>query len=195
MPRRKPTSTRQKKASIQQKRAVKRGDIPPPDPKQTQNHRRHHGNAARSVPGAEQESARKLQSAFLKLPQSFLEETKMLASQLPLPRPIPDDAAILKDYSLSGDSGERTESLTCLRRPKWRFDMSKLEVERNEEGVFKKWLAQTDDLLEKWQTIGPKLSDEENEDADNIPKPLSTMPRSPSSYERNLEVWRQLYVL
>ncbi|KAJ3503451.1 hypothetical protein NLJ89_g8424 [Agrocybe chaxingu] len=180
-PRRKPTSTRQKKADQQLKRAIKRGDVPPPEVKKTVN--RHHkrrigptGQQIGSTDTAAIESARKLQSAFVKLPPGFLEETKVLASNLALPRPIDDEKTVFQ--RVDRDDDPNLVVLSCPKRPKWRFDMSKLEVERNEEGVFTKWLAQTDQAIEKWQ---------------NQQVPNTSMPRSTSYFERNLEVWRQLW--
>ena len=179
--RRKPTSTRQKKADQQLKRAIKRGDVPPPETKKNPHHRKPKigsGNAELV------ESARKLQSAFIKLPPKYLEETKLLASTVPLFRPISTENATFKSFYTEADL--QTVVLTCPKRPKWKFDMSKLEVERNEEGVFKKWLAQTDQLLEEWQN-------REEQDPGNIITTPAQL-RSPSYFERNLEVWRQLYV-
>lgn len=189
MPRRKIVSTRQKKADQQLKRAIKRGDAPAPDPKKpTQKRKRRVGPTGHIVGTtldneAQIESARKLQSAFIKLPPRFLEETKSLASNLILPRPIEDGNAIYHNFDDDGDPN--IAPLSCPNRPKWRFEMSKLEVERNEEGYFKKWLDQTDEALAKWQ------NKEEPAAAVQIEKP-QTMPRSPSYFERNLEVWRQL---
>lgn len=179
-PRRKPTSIRQKKADQQLKRAIKRGDALPPEAKKTGHHHRKPrlGPTGQPLGTNVVESARKLQSAFIKLPPKFLEETKDIASNFPLARPILHQNAIFHDFDRCGDPN--AEPLSCPKRPKWRFDMSKLEVERNEEGLFKKWIAQTDEALEKWQSeINPT-------------EPTSTMPRSPSYFERNLEVWRQL---
>jgi hypothetical protein len=174
-PRRKPTSTRQKKADQQLKRAIKRGDAPPPDVKKSA-HSRKTGPTGRPIAGRSDtnavKSVKKLQSTFVNLPQNFLEESKILASNLTLLRPVPDERAVFDQKE------ERAlEILTCPKRPKWRYDQSKLEVERNEEGLFEKWLAQTDAAIERWHD--PKTS---------------PMPRSTSYFERNLEVWRQLYV-
>ena len=183
--RRKPTSTRQKKADQQLKRAIKRGDVPPPEAKKNP-HRKPKIGPMRNLDNAVLvESARKLQSAFIKLPPKYLEETKLLASTLPLYRPIPVEKATFKPFHIEADFP--TVVLTCPKRPKWKFDMSKLEVERNEEGVFKKWLAQTDQLLEEWQNL------REEQNSGNITTGAAQL-RSPSYFERNLEVWRQLYV-
>ena len=179
--RRKPTSTRQKKADQQLKRAIKRGDVPPPEIKKSTNTRRKQriGPTGRPISGPSEtntvQSARKLQSAFVKVSSDFLEETKTLASNLPLLRPIPVSKAI---FQLTDQT--HLPIVISPKRPKWRYDQSKLEVERNEEGVFKKWLSQTDDAIAQWQSRA-------------LPEG-SRMPHSTSHFERNLEVWRQLYV-
>ncbi|KAJ7727816.1 hypothetical protein DFH07DRAFT_757553 [Mycena maculata] len=177
MPRKKPTNTTQKKASIKLKRAVKRGDVAP-EPKKRVN-RKHRGPP---VPDAVQ-SSRKLQSAFVKLPVSFLEQTKVLAATLPLTRPIPIKYRLFPFIDSDLDS-----TLTCPRRPKWKFEMTKIEVERNEEGVFRKWISQTDQAISKWQSVADEVPDDDGP----APDP-TTMPRSTTYFERNLEVWRQLW--
>lgn len=65
--------------------------------------------------------------------------------------------------------------------------MSKSEVEKNEEAWFKKWLDQTDQVLNEWVDRGLPSS---NGDADSGGE--TVMPRAPTHFERNLEVWRQL---
>ena len=60
--------------------------------------------------------------------------------------------------------------------------MSKTEVEKNEEGQFKKWLDQTDQVLKEWVDGGSSPPDQGE----------GAMPRAPTHFERNLEVWRQL---
>jgi len=173
-PRRKPTSTRQKKADIQLKRAIKRGDVPPPEQKP------HRAPTSRLVNTS---TSDRLQSTFIALSPTFLEETKFLASTLPLPRPIPPKAAVFIDV-INPDS----VSLSCPRRPKWRYDMSKKDVEHNEEGVFKKWLEQTDGTIHKWQN-------QSKDNVQDLPGQDRNVPESsPTFFERNLEVWRQLYV-
>ncbi|KAJ3539165.1 hypothetical protein NM688_g6405 [Phlebia brevispora] len=192
MPRRKPSSSKQKKAQLQQKRAIKRGDISPPPPSSKPDHRHRKGKQAgtdQSVrAAAAADSSRRLQSSFVKLPKDFLDNTRRLAADLPLARPIRSDVAIWKDVVPSQDaetSADRSNTalLACPRRPKWRYDMSKKEVEKNEEGLFKKWLDQTDAVLSEWNEskLAPENGDGEQ------------MPSAPTSFERNLEVWRQLW--
>lgn len=139
MHRKRPTSATKKKAATKLKRAVKRGDVAP-EPKQPVN-RKHRGPPVSDAV----QSSRKLQSAFVTLPSQFLEQTKVLASTLTLTRPIPNQSRLLPAIDLDVEA-----ALTCPRRPKWRFDMTKIEVEHNEEGLFRKWLAQTDEAVETW---------------------------------------------
>lgn len=197
MQRRVPFSAKKKKAQLQQKRAIKRGDVSPPPEKPDKRRKRRgrgHDEAAPSASSlAAADSARRLQSSFVKLPKDFLEETKRLAANLPLPRPVPSDAAVwvvddTQHISVASDGSERREQLTCPQRPKWRYEMTKKEVEKNEEGLFKKWLDQTDRVLDAWSS--PKLPDEPEDDPDT--PPVEAMPTAPTSFERNLEVWRQL---
>ncbi|GBE77748.1 hypothetical protein SCP_0106300 [Sparassis crispa] len=78
--------------------------------------------------------------------------------------------------------------------------MSKKEVEMNEEGLFKKWLAQTDDTINQWCNVGQQTqsddfcegpAEDSGTSAHGPPEP--SMPQAPTSFERNLEVWRQLW--
>jgi hypothetical protein len=187
--RRKPTSTRQKKADQKLKRAIKRGEVPVPEPKKSFRPKIRVGPAGNiigpSTPNPTIKAARRLQSIFISLPRNFLEETKSLASTVPLIRPIPPENAIYVDTA--EDAADIT--LSCPRRPKWRFDMTKKELERNEEGVFRIWLEEMDNALGKWQDRKLKVREKQAKDIDS-----RTKPPSPTFFERNLEVWRQLYV-
>jgi len=168
MPRKKPSSTRKKKEEQQLKRAVKRGDVPPPPKSQHSKHLARHPD-----PSSEAlQSPRRLQSSFIRPSPEYLDKTKSLASNTPLIRPIPSGTAIHPEHVTD------QEPLTCIRRPKWHFEMSKKEVESNEAGLFRKWIKQTDKLMEQWQSRSNQTS----------------IPSSPTYFERNLEVWRQLYV-
>ena len=166
MPRRKPVSAKQRKAQLQEKRAIKRGDISPPPPpskaEQRQRRARRPITAESSVQSARSvaatESARRLQSAFVKLPKAFLDETRRLAADLPLTRPIASESAVWHDIpplpqGAAENSADRVQQLTCPKRPKWRYEMSKKEVEKNEEGLFKKWIDQTDALISAWHDV------------------------------------------
>ena len=65
--------------------------------------------------------------------------------------------------------------------------MSKDQVEKNEEALFKKWLDQTDQVFKEWVDRSPSPSDGETNNQEE-----TVMPRAPTYFERNLEVWRQL---
>ncbi|KAI0375217.1 P-loop containing nucleoside triphosphate hydrolase protein [Pilatotrama ljubarskyi] len=204
--RRKPLSHKQRREQLMLKRAVKRGDISPPPPSKP-DRRTRKPRKAQTAPPHSAESARRLESSFVKLPTHFLKKTEILASNLPLARPLQPEAAILSDVDtqpkIATDAladGTRSDSqdvaqLTCPRRPKWRYDMSKKEVEANEEGLFKKWLAQTDEAVNAWCSVDDpeeKNPQRSAQGSDEIKEP-DEMPHAPTSFERNLEVWRQLW--
>lgn len=202
MHRRKPFSAKQRKEQLQLKRAIKRGDVSPP-PLSKPDHRPKKGRrGTNTLPSTTRttaaDSTRRLESSFVKLPPAFLEKTKVLASTLPLARPIPPNLAILPDVDKPQRSG--TDALACPRRPKWRYDMSKKEVEANEDGLFKKWLNQTDATVKAW--CNPSTHDAPKTSSTTVAPPegdrkdsgavADQMPPAPTSFERNLEVWRQL---
>ncbi|KAI0045203.1 P-loop containing nucleoside triphosphate hydrolase protein [Auriscalpium vulgare] len=205
MPRKKPASAKQRKAQLQIKRAVKRGDLDPEQVPASASSRRHphsrsaapSAEGARSSNAAAVASARRLQSAFVKLSPSLLDRSKELAANVPLPRPISPSSAIWRTESgrIDGEKeADMRSQMSCLRRPKWRYEMTKNEVEKNEEGVFAKWLTKMDDQVDEWV----KLAEEQAQaragvDEDGKPKQSTEMPMSPTIFERNLEVWRQLW--
>ncbi|KAI0274993.1 hypothetical protein BC834DRAFT_850618 [Gloeopeniophorella convolvens] len=91
-------------------------------------------------------SARRLQSSFTSLSPALLDHSKLIAANRPLHRPINHEAGRLAPDQEAQMRGQ----MTCMRRPKWRYEMSKKEVEKNEEGLFAKWLSRTDALVEEW---------------------------------------------
>jgi hypothetical protein len=119
-----------------------------------------------------------------------LETTKSLAHSTTLDRPIPGDYAIFPVEQMLRDEGR----LTCPARPKFRFGQTKKEVEKNEEGLFKKWLKSTEEVVTEWVEGGEVVEDEEETgaQADEQVQKKQEWPRSPSWFETNLEVWRQL---
>lgn len=84
--------------------------------------------------------------------------------------------------------------------------MSKAEVDGNEQAYFCRWLSQQDAAVEQWRNAlnKPPQADEQSDQALQSPRPdtqpsttsneTSGMPHPPIYFERNLEVWRQLYV-
>ncbi|KZT55037.1 hypothetical protein CALCODRAFT_510367 [Calocera cornea HHB12733] len=212
MPRRKPTSLTAKKASLKLKRAVKRGEASPPPPAPAQRRKRPGHPSRPPAPGRERDevdekearadeakaAARRLESSFLKPSPSYLALSAQRASTAPLRRPIPASAAHFPRELLSDPGGpsepqtqtqaeQQRPELTCPKRPKWRYGMTKKEVERNEEGVFAKWRAETEARFAEWQRaerermrMGPEGG-------------AGAVGGGPSYCEWNLEVWRQLW--
>ncbi|KAJ7597491.1 hypothetical protein C8J56DRAFT_773806 [Mycena floridula] len=188
MQRKQPKSANRKRIQVQLKRAVKRGDVEAPEPTRRP-HSKRKANAGPAVPS----SSRKLQSAFTKLSKEFLDLARDLSARIPLPRPLERDAAIF-DRSLS--NAESSDTFTCPRRPRWRFDMAKSELNHNEEGLFQKWLAQSDEIVARWQNPPQAENEAIDKPVDTevlVSEPVETMPRSITYFERNLEVWRQLW--
>jgi hypothetical protein len=74
--------------------------------------------------------------------------------------------------------------------------MIKTEVEKNEEGLHRLWIKQMDQVVEDWlkSSSHNEESQEGNEEDKSNPQEVLQMPRSPTYFERNLEVWRQLCV-
>ena len=192
MPRKVAFSNKQRKAQLQEKRAIKRGDVSPPpstrrNPKQKRRYLASRSAAAGTVDAQAVASSRKLQSTFIKLSSAYLERSRLIAAKQSLPRPLPSSVAVFSPDELDQSNEGDTQKLSCPKRPKWRYDMSKTEVEKNEEGQFKKWLDQTDQVLKEWVDRGPSPSDDETSTESE-----AVMPRAPTHFERNLEVWRQL---
>ena len=198
--RKKPISTKQKKAELQLKRAQKRGDVekPPPNPASRRRGRGRGGHAMQVTHSNVVDASRRLESSFVKFSPAFLEEAKRKASTIIAERPIKLDKLIFP----VGEHGAGS-SLAVMKRPKWKYDMSKKEVEANEAGMFKKWLEETDAAVQNWaqaQNDGyanrlPEegmVNSEASADAQDVYK--ERMPTAPPMFERNLEVWRQLYV-
>jgi hypothetical protein len=171
MQRKKPTATTKHREALLRKRAIKRGDIVPDEKPKKKRRNKYTGSSKSALnPQPTGISTRKLQSSFVKLSPEFLEKCKLLAASLHLPRPVPLENAIFSENSADGPQ------LSCIRRPSWKLDQSKEEVERNEEGVFQKWITSVDAVAQ-----APQHEDD------------ITMPRGPTYFERNLEVWRQLW--
>ncbi|GAA6054408.1 hypothetical protein JCM3770_002243 [Rhodotorula araucariae] len=149
-----------------------------------------------------------LESRFVRLPKQVQELHRQVAATDKLLRPVADEMGVLRPEDLvpkvlatKDDSGAQTADgfsammaeqaqsggagtfeLTCPKRPKWNYNQSKREVEKNEEGIFKKWLAVTDEILAR--NAAPPLHEDGT---------LAGLPGSPTFFERNLNVWRQLW--
>ncbi|VDB86571.1 unnamed protein product [Peniophora sp. CBMAI 1063] len=203
MPRKVPQSAKKHRERLLDKRAIKRGDVDPM--KASKPDKKRNRFTGPVVPAStEATSARKLQSTHATFSPAFLQQTKVVAANVPLPRPVPATAAL---YPVSTDrmapeaEQELDKKLGCMKRPKWRHDMTKGQVEGQEEGEFKKWLARTDSVVEEWLNVANEARESARQaeavarDPD-IPAPeypIDEMPFSSTTFERNLEVWRQLW--
>ena len=210
-------SGKQRKAQLQLKRAIKRGDVPENLPSKSsvlspgrrKKYRRDpapgHTLQARQISEQASKTARKLQSAFVKLDGEFLDQTRRLATTLPVVRPIPQDTNVLNADWVKPSAGDVAIELSIPKRPKWRYEMTKAEVEGNEQACFRRWLSQQDAAVERWRDALNKNS-QANDESSPTPQihglepsyatgnETSSMPHPPTYFERNLEVWRQLYV-
>jgi hypothetical protein len=193
MPRRKPASGKQKKTKLQDSRAIKRGDLEPvPAPKRPATRPNKTASARHAQPASSNDT--RLHSKFTGLSSAYLSATKLLAYSTPLERPIPASSAIFDPFVIENESSR----LTCPTRPKW-VGKSKKEVERDEEGFFRKWQASTQSVVDDWRSAGPSTvtsdGDGEGDDEAAAGSAAKKWPRSPTWYETNLEVWRQLSVV
>ncbi|KAF9245794.1 P-loop containing nucleoside triphosphate hydrolase protein [Melanogaster broomeanus] len=202
-------SGKQRKAQLQLKRAIKRGDAPKPAPlpaskrkKLRRSPKPGHTLEARQASDEAAKAARKLQSAFVNLDRAFLEDTRRLAGSIALKRPIPGGVSVLNDGWLrpmpkvaAGDGDTELGHLSVPKRPKWKYTMTKEEVDANEQGHFRKWLSQQDTIIERWQSALNQQVPQSRDADQSIPSAdaASLMPYPPTHFERNLEVWRQLW--
>jgi hypothetical protein len=71
----------------------------------------------------------KLESRFLRLPLDLLQHHRLISATSPLSRPIDESMGVLRVEELQP---RELEGLTCPGRPKWSYNSTKLEVEKNE---------------------------------------------------------------
>ena len=183
MHRKKPVSGKQHKAQLQAKRARKRVGSEPQDDVSS--------SALPNTRAPPFSPQRRLESSFVRFPATLLDQSKAVAASVALVRPITSGAPIWTLHSgriPSEEEAHMRAQMACMSRPKWRYEMSKNEVEKNEAGLFAKWLAKSDSVVEEWMSAAEK---QRSALAAKVP---NAMPISPSIFERNLEVWRQLCV-
>lgn len=84
----------------------------------------------------------KLESRFIRLSKDRADENRLRAANERLHRPIDPSLAVLQEEDLVPPkrtaaelllAGEQeVDDLTCPKRPKWKYSMTKAEVEKNE---------------------------------------------------------------
>nr|KIR48345.1 GTPase [Cryptococcus bacillisporus CA1280] len=189
MPRKTPISNKRRKEQLLVKRALKRGDISIEDhdairtQQKLKTAKRRPGAVAARSGGPVNTTSRKLQSKFIALSADYVARTRNLAYALPLERPLPPESAVFPLEILEDRDPKRR--LICPSRPKFRYIQTKSEVEKNEEGVFKKWLKNIEEVVYEWVD-----GDEEQVYAGES---IHQVPRGPTWFETNLEVWRQFW--
>ncbi|OCF54772.1 hypothetical protein L486_07908 [Kwoniella mangroviensis CBS 10435] len=182
VPRRKAQSGKHKRQKLLDKRALKRGDLSVEDHaaglhKLNDKYGRVRTLASKSGGVDPNSSSVRLKSKFYGLSPEYLTKTRNLAFELELERPLSSESAVFPLEILT--ERDKEGKLSCPSRPKFRVGQIKKEVERNEEGMFKKWLKVTNEIMQEY-------IDEQDEQEEGYP-------RGPTWYETNLEVWRQLW--
>lgn len=184
------SSGKKRRAQLQTKRATKRGESPPPSAVRNGStsirYAYQKGHVKKS--GDAEGDSRKLQSRFIALTPEYLERTRNLAHSTVLQRPLPGASAIFPAETILCDEGR----LSVPARPKFKYGQTKREVERNEEGVFRKWLAGQREVVRRY--VEGAVEADERQEQDQWPdrEVKEDWPRSSSWFETNLEVWRQL---
>ena len=194
-------------AQLQEKRSVKRGELTlaATFAKKNTGVKDHLSRSARDAtldPDARQR-ARELQSRFkfLSVSPEYLAFTQKIAFEKPLERPIPSELMLFRSVIEREQTPEKRERarilddrLNCPRRPKWRYGVTKKELEKNEEGNFAKWLQTVDDVQYDYSCLDEvDASSEQEEEVVLVKEETEVEIRSPSVFERNLQVWRQLW--
>ncbi|KAK9897365.1 P-loop containing nucleoside triphosphate hydrolase protein [Cystobasidium minutum MCA 4210] len=196
MRRRKPQSGKAKKEHLQAKRAEKRDDGSratspsrgggPARPVTAGSEivKRHAvGRGALSMLAEDRQRAEArraartaLESRFIKLPQDYVDHYRSVLAKRPFSRPINPAIAKMTEEDLSivtTDDNRSEDCLYCPKRPKWKYYMTKKEVEKNESVMFENWLSSTETKLQKEEAKSEY--------------------RVMGYFERNLDVWRQLW--
>lgn len=207
MPRRKPASAKQKKgkaftaeflaglesllsATLQEHRAIKRGDVETPKDGAKNKGKLTIGRstALGTVDLKARAKAKELQSSFVGLTKEYIEAANRRAFNEVLPRPLAREVAHFRtpvqlesEPELQKKVQDLDERLWCPIRPKWRHSMTKNELDRNEETQFAKWLEGMDLIHDEYMALT------RHDDQGRVET------RSPSFFERNLSVWRQLW--
>ncbi|KAH8826833.1 P-loop containing nucleoside triphosphate hydrolase protein [Flagelloscypha sp. PMI_526] len=190
MPRAKPTNVTGLKARKKLARAVKRGDAEAPDPEIAIAKRRGVKRAlAHSDSPQAMEASKKLYSSDMRAPKEYLRYTREVTSNLPLTRPVTTDKVFLDEQEFLVGSSSELKKLTLPQRPPWTYETTKEELERTEEMSYAKWIAATDALITS--SASTRLEEDNRNDQEThpeFPRPLNI-----TYFERNLEVWRQLW--
>lgn len=153
---------------------------------------------------------RREESSFSKLQPEFLEQLNLHASCMELKRPIRKSLTIFShpESSYSEDTSSNEGTLTgrsqrpkplllLPKKPRWNHDLSAKAVQSNEKEVFRQWLEKTDEQV---QAVFRQARDRKGKGRASDTKEIFTVTEHdaaaaiiPSLFERNLEVYQQLW--
>lgn len=155
--------------------------------------------------GATANKARALESRFAKLSPTALENLSLIAAYTPLDRPVRRELAILTperiDASTSASAGEGGSkgggggggAFRLPKKPRWHRDLSAKAVQSNESSVFSSWLEETDAAMDTRFSLVKGLLSSGVAEVKHLPRPRAEECLLPSMFERNVEVYRQLW--
>lgn len=130
--------------------------------------------------------AQALESRFGKLNAAAVENLGLISAYSPLKRPIPTELGHF-DEALMGDV-----DFKLPKKPRWHHDLTARAVGANEDSVFANWLVETGEAMEKRYPALSTLSKGSME-VKHLPTPGPRECLLPSQFERNVEVYRQLW--
>lgn len=162
------------------------------------------GAASAKVPnGATANKARALESRFAKLSPTALENLSLIAAYTPLERPVRPELAILTPERIDATNSASTSTaeggprgggaFRLPKKPRWHRDLSAKAVQSNESSVFSSWLEETDAAMDSRFSLVKGLLSSGVAEVKHLPRPKAEECLLPSMFERNVEVYRQLW--
>lgn len=137
----------------------------------------------------------KLESRFVRLNGAAADDARQRAANERLYRPVDPSLAILREEELvppkrsqaelitAGENDAAVDELTCPKRPKWRYTMTKAEVEKNEGACSSRRmdlsLSRIDALT--WADLEQRASSEPGSPRPTLSSPGTKPLRRPSS--------------
>lgn len=138
--------------------------------------------------------AASVESRFAKLGPVALENMNLIATYTPLQRPI--DGTKLANITPEKINGSDSvaETMQLPKKPRWRMEgMTAKEVQSNEESVFANWLETIDASNAGMPSPESLKLFTEKIPVKDLPRPRADECLLPSLFERNVQVYRQLW--
>ncbi|CAO1632667.1 unnamed protein product [Jaminaea pallidilutea] len=138
--------------------------------------------------------AASVESRFAKLGPVALENMNLIATYTPLQRPIDGTKlATITPEKING-SDSVAEMMQLPKKPRWRMEgMTAKEVQSNEESVFANWLETIDASNAGMPSQESLRLFTEKIPVKDLPRPRADECLLPSLFERNVQVYRQLW--